>query len=187
MEGLERRVSGPGTDEGAADVLDAAPRDISGPAQQHEKHDRPRDGNENRRQSFLTLSLDLASMQRDVAAFWKRSWYWEGDPKFSYVPTPDERSRARKAKKSPEAPISFNDRLKERHEEWFEQLRQADIDYRDILSTVSSLGSSADAFRTGRLALWVAVVSLIVAVATVLVSQVDGKSLFKWIWQMISG
>lgn len=139
------------------------------------------------RQSFLTLSLDLASMQHDVAAFWKRSWYWEGDPKFSYVPTPDERSRARKAKKSPEAPISFNDRLKERHEEWFEQLRQADSDYRDILSTVSALGSSADAFRTGRLALWVAVVSLIVAVATVLVSQVDGKSLFEWIWQMISG
>lgn len=138
------------------------------------------------RQSFLTLSLDLASMQRDVAAFWKRSWYWEGDPQFSYVPTPDELARARKEKESPEAPINFNERLKERHEDWFEQLRQADSDYRDILSTVSSLGSSADAFRTGRLALWVAVVSLVVAVATVLMSQVGGKSLFEWLWQMIS-
>lgn len=138
------------------------------------------------RQSFLTLSLDLASVQRDVAAFWRRSWYWEGDPQFSYVPTPDERARARKEKKSPKAPINFNDGLKERHEQWFEQLRQADNDYRDILSTVSSLGSSADVYRTGRLALWVAVVSLVVAVATVLVSQVGGKSLFEWIWQMIS-
>ncbi|MDY5274006.1 MAG: hypothetical protein SPH31_07625 [Arcanobacterium sp.] len=52
------------------------------------------------RQSFLTLSLDLASMQRDVAAFWKRPWRWEGDPQFSYVPTPDERVRAREKKKS---------------------------------------------------------------------------------------
>lgn len=138
------------------------------------------------RQSFLTLSLDLASMQRDVAAFWERSWHWEGDPQFSYVPTPDELARARQEKESPEVPISFNDRLKERHEDWFERLRQADSDYRDILSTVSSLGSSADAFRTGRLALWVAVVSLVVAVATVLMSQVGGKSLFEWLWQMIS-
>lgn len=139
------------------------------------------------RQDFLTLSLDLASVQRGVAAFWKRSWYWDGDPKFSYVPTPDERSRARKGKKSPQEPISFNDGLKERHEEWFQQLRDADNDYRDILSTVSSLGSSADAFRMGRLALWIAVVSLVVAVATMLVSQVDGKSVFEWIWQIISG
>ncbi|MFT0763055.1 hypothetical protein VRY54_08365 [Actinomyces sp. F1_1611] len=64
------------------------------------------------RQSFLTLSLDPASMQCDVAAFWKRPGYGEGDQEFSYVPTPDERSRTRKAKKSPGAPISFNDRLK---------------------------------------------------------------------------
>lgn len=138
------------------------------------------------RGSFLTLSLDLASMQRDVAAFWKRSWHWEGDPQFSYVPTPDELAHARKEKESPEVPVSFNKSLKERHEDWFEQLRQADGDYRDILSTVSSLGSSADAFRTGRLALWVAVVSLVVAVAPVLISQVGGKSLFEWLWQTIS-
>jgi len=134
------------------------------------------------RGSFLTLSLDLASVQRDVAAFWKRDWYWEGDPKFSYVASPDERSQARQAKRTVEAPLSFNDGLCERHEEWFAQLREADTDYRDILSTVASLGSSADAYRTGRLALWVAVVSLVVATATVLVSEVDGKSLFGWLW-----
>lgn len=29
--------------------------------------------------------------------------------------------------------------------------------------------------------------SLVVAVAMVLVSQADGKSLFEWIWQMITG
>lgn len=138
------------------------------------------------RQSLLTLSFDLASMQRDVAAFWKRSWHWEGDPQFSYVLTPEERVRGGEDKGAPEASISFNDRLKKRHEEWFEQLRQADSDYRDILSTVSSLGSSADAFRTGRLALCVAIVSLIVAVATVLMSQVGGKSLFEWILNLVS-
>lgn len=141
---------------------------------------RPRAINE-LRQSFLTLSLDLASIQRDVAEFWRGTWL----PQFSYVPTPDERVHARQ-EESPEPPSNFNDSLKERHEDWFERLRQADRDYRDILSTVSSLGSSADAFRTSRLALWVAIMSLIVAVLTAPVLQVGGKSLFEWLWQMIS-
>ena len=145
---------------------------------------RPRAINE-LRQSFLTLSLDLASMQRDVAMFWRRIWQCQLTPHFSYVPTPDERVRDREDE-SPEPPISFDESLEEEHEDWFERLRQADRDYRDILSTVSSLGSSADAFRTSRLALWVAIMSLIVAVLTAPVLQVGGKSLFEWLWQMIS-
>ncbi len=124
-------------------------------------------------------------MQRDVAMFWRRIWQCQLTPHFSYVPTPDERVRDREDE-SPEPPISFDESLEEEHEDWFERLRQADRDYRDILSTVSSLGSSADAFRTSRLALWVAIMSLIVAVLTAPVLQVGGKSLFEWLWQMIS-
>ena len=137
------------------------------------------------RRNFLTLSLDLATVQRDVEAFWGRSWGWQGDATFSYVPSPDERSRARKTGEKAASPESFNDRLRRHHEEWFARLAAADSDYRDILSTVASLGASADAFRTGRLALWVAAVSLVVAVATVLVSDVGPASLFEWLWRYL--
>lgn len=139
------------------------------------------------RRNFLTLSLDLASIHADVTAFWNRSWRWDGDAKFSWVLSPDERSRVRGANRKPDQPTSFNESLKEQQATWFLRLLQADKDYREILSTVASLGSSVNAFRTGRLALWVAAASLAVAVATVLVSNVGGKSVFQWISSVIQG
>ena len=57
-----------------------------------------------------------------------------------------------------------------------QRLVRTDRAYRDILSSVASLGASADSFVLGRWALTVAVASLVVALATVLFASVGCDS-----------
>ncbi|WP_431863942.1 hypothetical protein [Microbacterium algeriense] len=129
------------------------------------------------RRSFLTLSLDLASMQRDVKRFWQRPWYWEGDAKFFYTLTAREQRADREVGRKAKDPIEFNSSVRERQEELFSSLIDSDRDLRDILSTVASLGASADSFKLGRSALVVAIVSLIVAVGTILMADISDTSI----------
>jgi hypothetical protein len=131
------------------------------------------------RESFLTLSLDLTSVERDVDTFWRRKWRDEGDAQFTLdlAPWIVESQKALGAKRF--APIDLNDELRNRQGEQFKTLIAADRDYREILSTVASLGASADAFRTGRVALWVALGSLGVALVTLLVTDVAGHTMLE--------
>lgn len=138
------------------------------------------------RRSFLTLSLNLSSVRPDVDDFWSRKWRWEGDAQFTYKVSPRYAAMERKAGRKIDDPIDFNAELKERHEKAFTQLLQADRDYRDILSTVASLGASADSFKLGRIALWVATISLLVAMAAVLLAELSGNSILGWVWAQIS-
>src|SRR5664279_5518222 len=128
------------------------------------------------RASFLTLSLDLASVARDVDAFWRRGWRDEGDAQFKldYAPwiVADDEKTGRKRF----TPIDINDDLRKRQRKWFKKLIAADRDYRDILSTVASLGASVDAFKIGRLALWVAFSSLGVALVTLLIADIGDRN-----------
>ncbi len=138
------------------------------------------------RESFLRHSLNLTSVHRDTTSFWKRSWRWEGDAEFRYHSTPREKGEFRQNESPKQEPESFNDLLRKRHEKEFTELIEADRDYREILSTVASLGASADSYKVSRLALWVAVASLVVAIGTVVVSDVGSNSVVVHLWSLIS-
>lgn len=130
------------------------------------------------RRSFLTLSLDLSTVGREAAAFWEstRRWRWEGDDDFVFRPTPGERARMVEQGRPQKEPVSFNARVRHLQEAQFQALAAADRDYRDILSTAASIGASLDSFKIGRRALWVALVSLAVAVATIVLADVGCNS-----------
>jgi len=130
------------------------------------------------RQFFLTLSLDLTTVRREVASFWDldRLWQWEAGEDFFFQPTPSTRARNEQTKRSEKKLRSFNKAVRKRQDERFESLAAADRDYRDILSTVASIGASVDAFKIGRWALWVALASLAVAVATIVLADVGCNS-----------
>lgn len=137
------------------------------------------------RESFLRLSLNLTSVYRDTMSFWNRSWRWDGDAEFRYHRTPSEAREVRQVEGSEEEPESFNDLLRERQKKEFIELIGADRDYRDILSTVASLGASADSYKVSRVALWVAVASLVVAIGTVVVSDIGPDSVIAYLWKLI--
>jgi hypothetical protein len=125
------------------------------------------------RSSFLTMSLDLASVARDVDAFWRRKWRDEGDARFNVDRAPWIVADDKAAGRTRFTPIDMNRHLRKRHRKWFKRLLAADRDYRDILSTVALLGASIDAFRVGRMAIWIAAASLAVAFVTFLLYGVD--------------
>ena len=125
------------------------------------------------REQLLTLSIDVATVQRDLERYWKSRPRFEDEAEFTIEYSPRFRTDSDK-----DEPIHMNTELRKRQKEWFEELTAADRDYRDILSTVASLGGSVDASKTGRRALWVAFVSLVVALGTVVVTDVGAQSLF---------
>lgn len=126
------------------------------------------------REQLLTLSIDVATIRRDLERSWKSRPRFEHETEFTLEYSPRVRADSDKYE-----PIHMNTELRNRQKESFEELTAADRDYRDILSTVASLGASADSSKTGRRALVVALVSLVVAVATVLVADIGDNSLLQ--------
>lgn len=130
------------------------------------------------RRSFLTLSLNVTSMRRDLAEFWRRRGpYVVSDFKIHVAPR--YKSRNRSAGRRTRKPILLDHALKKRLDDQFKRLTEADRDYREILSTVASLGASADAFKIGRWALVVAIASLAVAGATIVLADVGCGSILQ--------
>jgi hypothetical protein len=143
---------------------------------------RPRYLDQFRRQ-WLTLSLDVASTKRDLERDWASRPTFENEMEFTLdfdLPAVEgQESRTYE-------PVHVNDSMRRHQREMLDALVASDSEYRDILSTVASLGASAEASRTGRRALWVALVSLLVALATVLVSDVGDHSLLNAVRQFLS-
>lgn len=135
------------------------------------------------RGSFLTLSLNITTMRRDVRDFWKWRSVW-GSSDFQLKMAPHEEAYYREKGREPRPPKSLDDILRKRLNKDLARLVEVDLDYRDILSTVASLGASADAFKIGRWALLVAIASLAVASATILIADIGCGSilheLFGW-------
>lgn len=136
------------------------------------------------RRSFLSLSLNIASMRRDVSGFWEHNAARGGISDYKIFTAPWFAERQRVAGHKGLKSRRFDKALRERIDQRFGDLLAADRDYRDILSTVASLGASADAFKIGRWALWVAIASLAVAGTTVLLADIGCASiiheLFGW-------
>jgi len=137
------------------------------------------------RQSLLTLSLNLSAVRADVRDFWARSWRWDGDATFTYRVTSRYQQRSGVGRRSDPRPLDFNANLRKQQEAEFKRLSESDREYRDILSTAASLGASADSYKLGRIALWVAIVSLSVALVTVLVSQLSDNSVLGLFWKAV--
>lgn len=112
----------------------------------------------------LDASLTLASIKRDIESLQKYKW-WFNETKFIVKVSPHLKDKISRK------PFDLVEDLLKRQSASIQRLDQIDKDYRDILTTVSSLGSTANNIKLGRWALFVSIVSLIVAMVTLLVSQ----------------
>lgn len=124
------------------------------------------------RNQFLTLSMDLATTRRDLAAYWKANPSFWGEFEF-------QAEYGLPGTKPEREVVHMNRQLREDQAVAFGLLAVADREYREILATVASLGASLDASRTGRRALIVAFASLGVAVLTVALSDVGDSSVLR--------
>lgn len=130
------------------------------------------------RADLLELSLDLGSVEQDVAGYWKKLEVHGDEWHFT-----QKRSTWQKAadkilhRRTPVPNQTEDNGLRDLQRDQFTRLTGADREYRDILSTVASLGASADASRLGRWALAVALASLFVALVTVFVADVGCASI----------
>ena len=122
------------------------------------------------RKNILSHSLDLVAVHRGVAEFWELSQRLDLMPAFNYVRSPRYADPAVKSDVYLGVGKCFDAMIRDVHEKCFERLLQDDQHYRDILSTVSSLGSSVFSSRIGWLALIISAVTLFVAVVTLFVS-----------------
>ncbi|MGH9445669.1 MAG: hypothetical protein ACRD3O_08085 [Terriglobia bacterium] len=140
------------------------------------------------RETFLTFSMDLTSVRRDLDAFNFQARMGEGQAEFEGNYAPRVLNFYEKRGSIPE-PININNKLQERQIQGFDLLVAADGDYREILSTVASLGASVSASRLGRAALVIAIATLVVAVATLLTAKLDSSAplavLGKWLWSLV--
>ncbi|MFJ5694579.1 hypothetical protein ACIP9X_12095 [Arthrobacter sp. NPDC093125] len=117
------------------------------------------------RQRFLTASLDLSSIERDVKQYNSNRWR-DREAWFVMDYAPWIRRQDDEAGRKPFKPIQVNKDLRKRQIKGVQDLVVADRSYREILSTVASLGASIDSFMVQRYAIWIAIGSAIVALVT---------------------
>ncbi|WP_285510635.1 hypothetical protein [Streptomyces sp. NBRC 14336] len=127
------------------------------------------------RDSFLGLSMDLSSAVRDLPQF-HDSYVRSGRvPVFTMEDAPWLASRlARSGQGFPS--VNFTQMLADRQKAQVAELATEDKDYREILTAVASLGASIDTFKIGRIALWVSLVSLVVALVALLLAEVQSDT-----------
>ena len=118
----------------------------------------------------LDSSLTLASIRQDVANLRRHKQWFEG-ANFVMRIAP---VFAAKFKPKEKKPIDFFDDVMDRNDETFKRLSKLDSDYRDILTTISQLGATGTDIKTGRWALAVSALSLIVAIIALYVSYKTG-------------
>lgn len=129
------------------------------------------------RNQLLTTSLDLPVMARDSAVLWESGWRsWEG-LEVNAQPRPEIRN--------PSGGFDVIDKFGEMRSRDFQDLLAEDSDYRDVLSTVASLGASAKSTTLGRRALIVAGASLAVSLVTLLVTMAVSKVDDEPIWAVV--
>ncbi|MGC4833992.1 hypothetical protein ACLQ3D_05810 [Micromonospora vinacea] len=132
---------------------------------------------QNLRDSFLTTSLDTNSVARDIAKV-SQSYHPNRDGAvFIRRPAAWLQESYEKDGSTAPAPVNINEELRKSQEEHIKELVEFDKDYRSILSTVASIGSSIDAFKVQRYAIWIAFVSLLVAFVSLLATAAGPNGL----------
>ncbi|GAA1778343.1 hypothetical protein GCM10009681_56610 [Luedemannella helvata] len=131
------------------------------------------------RRELLSPGLDLAPVARDLCAVWDKRWQ-----QFIGIEVVGQAGPAYKGSAGI-GKFSLIDNLGENVRSGFEELVADDAAYRDVLLTVATLGSSAESSRVGKIALWVALVSLAVAAITFLFADMGDNTIWtnfvKWI------
>jgi hypothetical protein len=131
---------------------------------------------EHLRGELLSASLDLPVVKRDVSTLGSSGRIQAGSVTVRAVPwEPGGHGYD---------VIELFDRIRTTE---FSALVDEDSDYRDVLSTVAAIGSSADASRLGRLALVVSCASLVVALVTLLVADIGDLTLWSLALQSVLG
>lgn len=114
------------------------------------------------RDELLTISLDLPAVSRDCSVLWEPWWRRFTGVEVKAVPVSGSVDSV------PE--YDLLEKMGEARVKAFEQLIAEDATYRDVISTVASLGASVASARLGIRALYVAGGSLVVAFVTLLVT-----------------
>lgn len=118
----------------------------------------------------LDSSLTLASIRQDVTNLRRHKRWLEG-ANFTMTVAPFYASKLDNKRKKP---IDFFDDVMDRNDETFKRLSKLDGDYRAILTTISQLGATGTDIKTGRRALAVSALSLLVAIIALYVSYKTG-------------
>jgi hypothetical protein len=129
------------------------------------------------RSNLLTLSLDLASIAKDIQNFNARGWRFDR-AKFVLQEAPYSAARARAGRLIVSQPINLNKRLYHRQAEMLSALGEVDRNLREILTSAASLTSSMQSLRSARAAIWVAMASLGVAAVTLLIADISKHGFF---------
>jgi hypothetical protein len=123
------------------------------------------------REGLLTSSIDLTSLSRDFAKFDARGLAGGSFGQFQTALAPRIRQMDEQDGRPVRPPIDLAAGLLDRLKQNSERLLAIDRDYRDILTTVASLGTSIDTVKIGRYVLVVALVSLAVSIAALIAAQ----------------
>lgn len=132
----------------------------------------------NLRSEMLQTSLDLHVVARDLATLWD-------NPYLNMQVTIQDRPDVKQEHRLPS--FDFAADLRQRQSEGFKELIEEDAAYRELMVTVASLGSSAEASQLSKTALVVAAVSLLVAALTLLLADIADESLLATLldwWQV---
>lgn len=116
---------------------------------------------------LLETGLDLPAVARDSRYLISKRWYVNIE--VQVVPAGLHKANME--------PFDLIELFNKNREAGFQELIEQDESYRTVLSTVAALGASADAAWTGRVALFVAAGSMIVATITLLITQTSDTSL----------
>jgi len=122
------------------------------------------------RSEFLTTSLDLSMVARDMTSIWSEEWtYWNGVSVFAQMQS--------KWRRSSDLEIDVIADWGESQKAALSELLDDNRVYREVLAATSSLGASAETSRLGRRALVTSMGSLVVAVVALLVANTSGETL----------
>ncbi|MEV0160405.1 hypothetical protein [Nonomuraea fuscirosea] len=128
------------------------------------------------RSDFLTLSLDVSSLVRDIGSFNARTWRYASDVRFTLNNSARVLRSLEEAGRQKPTPIDLVERWREEYVTRARELAAVDKDYREVLSTVASIGTSIDTIKISRVAIWVSLASLLVALVTLLVADIKPEA-----------
>ena len=113
---------------------------------------------------MLTDSLDIKEASHDAAMLWEITWrQWNGLEDLRLAESPELRSKNGNQSNSE---VDLLRKFKNVANRNFKLLLERDSTYRDILATASSIGADIASERLSRVAIIVALISLVVAIAT---------------------
>lgn len=113
---------------------------------------------------MLTDSLDIKEASHDAAMLWEATWRkWNGLEDLRLTESPELRSKKGDQSSSEVDLLRQLENVANRN---FKLLLERDSTYRDILATASSIGADIASERLSRVAIIVALISLVVTVAT---------------------